>query len=271
LRSPTKKRGVGVASKKAFDAPRLSISPISSLGNGLALKSSRSVASAPLGLDTTPSNEDLISRLTESLTASWVSFVRIFIRKGGNIRSNEEKWLSDYQSRISAMLSRLHNQETSKITTTLPLLIAYEPVLDVSVSHEGGCPGFSTSFLAHHTSSAFNAGVFSPPLDSTQAAAQSVLHASERAKTTFKHLFDIVRYLEGQGTYIVAMYYNDKNELCFYKSEAFDLGSRKVSGAFHNHFVIFYFFLRTISDPKSNTSPLASFACVLVFFLRRSK
>lgn len=129
------------------------------------------------------------------------------------------------------MLSRLHNQESKKISTALPLLIVYHPALDISVSHEGGCPGFSASFLAQHTSCKFNAGAFSPPLDSTQVAAPQLSHASARLKTTFKYLSDLIKDLEGQGSFIVAMYYNDKNELSFYISEAFKLNSIEASGS----------------------------------------
>lgn len=77
--SPSKKRGRGVASSKAIDAPVLSISPLSTHGHGLALKSSRSVTNAALSSSALPSNEELVSRLAESFGPSWNAFKHIFL------------------------------------------------------------------------------------------------------------------------------------------------------------------------------------------------
>lgn len=232
---PSKKRGRGVASSKAIDAPVLSIS--STHGHGLALKSTRSVTNAPLNSGTTPSNEELTSRLAESFGASWNAFNDIFLRKG-RARSDEEIWITGTQRRLNSLLNRLHSQEASKISTSLPLFIAYHPALHVSVAHEGGLPGFSSSFLAQYTSCTYNAGAFSPPFDAKEVAPQSQSHASARRRTTFKYLSDLIHELECQGTFVVAMYYNDENELCFYKTAEFDLCSTEDSGTFFNDLVI---------------------------------
>ena len=230
-RSPGKKRGRGVANNKPADATALTISPTSTLGNGLALKSSRSVMSAPLHLEANPTAEQLITRLADSLAPSWESFVRMCVRnRKSRARSFEEKWLAETQSRVGALLSRLHSQETAKISTALPLFIAYDPVLEVSVCHEVGLPGFSAPFLAQHTSCKFNAGAFSPPMDSTQSAPQSLSHASDRFKTTLKYLSDLIKDLEAKGAHIVAMYYNERNELRFYRTSAFKLSCTETPG-----------------------------------------
>ena len=236
-----KKRGRGVANNKPSNAPSLSISPNLALGKGLALQCSRSVTSAPLDLDTAPSNEELISRLADSLAPSWEKFVHIFIRKRRG-QSIEESWLADTQSRLSALLVRFHKQETSKRSNALPLFIVYNPNLETSISHEVGCPGFSASFLAQHTACAFNAGVFSPPFDFTQEVAPSTRHVAARAKTALKGLWNLIHYLEGQGSYIVTMYYNNKKELCFYKTEAFDISSTEGHGEFVSRISEIFFF-----------------------------
>jgi hypothetical protein len=223
-----RKRGRGVANNKPSDAPWLSISSNLAMGNALMLQSSRSVISAPLGLGVAPSNEELISRLTESLAPSWEKFVRIFIRRRRG-QSDEEMWLSDTQSRLGTLLVRFHKQETSKRTNALPLFIVYNPTLDISISHEVGCPGFSASFLRQYTSCAFNAGVFSPPLDFTHKAAPSTRHAAARAKTALKGLWNLIHYLEGEGSCIVTLYYNEKKELCFYKTETFYISSQETN------------------------------------------
>ena len=228
----SRKRGRGVASNIPSDAPTLSIARMSVLGDQLALKSSRCVVSAPLGLGTAPSNDELIGRLAEVLSPSWESFVRIFIRRarGGNM-SNEESWLSEAQKRLGRLLERYHVQDSSRISTSLPLFIAYHPTLKIAVSHEGACPGFSASFLAQHTSCTFNAGVFSPPFDFKHVPPRTASHKSAREKTTFKHLSENINFFEDHGAVVFAMYYNDKNELCFYKSAAIDLDSDENLGA----------------------------------------
>lgn len=77
VRSPGKKRSRGAANNKLSDAAGLTISPTSTLENGLALKSCRSVMNETLHLETKPTDEELIARLADSLAPSWDSFVRI--------------------------------------------------------------------------------------------------------------------------------------------------------------------------------------------------
>lgn len=227
----SRKRGRGVANNIPSDTPTLSIARMSALGDRLVLKSNRCVISAPLGLGTAPSNDELIGRLVDVLRPSWESFVRIFIRRRGNM-GNEERWLDEAQKRLGRLLERFHVQDSSKISTSLPLFIAYHPFLKIAVSHEGACPGFSAWFLEQHTSCTFNAGVFSPPLDFTHVPPRTASHASAREKTTLKHLSENIKYFENHGALVVAMYYNDKDELCFYKTEAIDLDSAGIVGAY---------------------------------------
>ena len=162
--------------------------------------------------------------------------MRIHIRKPhGGEKSVEEKWLTSTQKCLNPLLQRFHCQEKNSISTALPLFIAYHPDLNTSVSHEGACPGFSAWFLARYTTCKFNAGVFSPPLDSSHESASAPSQASAYARRTRIQLLNSIRSLESNGSFIVAMYHNEKNDLCFYKTEAFPLlDASEIPGAFMN-------------------------------------